>query len=513
MREYYMNKIVECIPNFSEGRDPKVIDKIIAQIQAVPGVFLLDKEMDADHNRSVVTFVGSPDGVLEAAFKAIAQAKDMIDLNKHQGAHPRMGATDVCPFVPVQGVTMEECVELAHKLAKRVGEELQIPVFLYEDAAQREDRKNLAAIRKGEFEMLKEWIGTDPEKTPDYGPNAIHPTAGAIAIGARFFLIAYNVNLNSSEVKIAKRIAKSIRERDGGFPCVKALGLALPEKNMIQVSMNLTDYRKTSMKTVFDEITKQANEQGVEVVESEIIGVIPQNALESTLKETLKIRDFSSQQIIENCFMARQQDPLTSPEAFVQATCSGTPTPGGGSVSALAGSLAAALGRMVYEITKKSKKYSHQAPELEPVERKLHCLQDLLFLDVQEDSKAYESFMEARKLPKTTDEEVAERNKAIEDATMKSILVPMEVMSSSLAILHTLPTLKEKGTPNAISDVGVSCLMAHAALEGAMLNVLINIPSLQDIEVKNNILDRCLKMQAEAKDLKETIMLKIHELL
>ena len=319
--------------------------------------------MDADHNRSVVTFVGSPDGVLEAAFKAIAQAKDMIDLNKHQGAHPRMGATDVCPFVPVQGVTMEECVELAHKLAKRVGEELQIPVFLYEDAAQREDRKNLAAIRKGEFEMLKEWIGTDPEKTPDYGPNAIHPTAGAIAIGARFFLIAYNVNLNSSEVKIAKRIAKSIRERDGGFPCVKALGLALPEKNMIQVSMNLTDYRKTSMKTVFDEITKQANEQGVEVVESEIIGVIPQNALESTLKETLKIRDFSSQQIIENCFMARQQDPLTSPEAFVQATCSGTPTPGGGSVSALAGSLAAALGRMVYEITKKSKKYSHQAPE------------------------------------------------------------------------------------------------------------------------------------------------------
>lgn len=508
-----MKKIVECIPNFSEGRNPKVIEKILAQIQAIPGVFLINSEMDYDHNRTVVTFVGSPEGVLEASFKAIAQAKDMIDLNKHQGAHPRMGATDVCPFVPVQNVTMEECIELAHKLGKRVGDELGIPVFLYESAAQREDRRNLASVRKGEFEKLREWIGTDPDKTPDYGPNEIHPTAGAIAIGARFFLIAYNVNLQSTDVKIAKRIAKTIREKDGGFPCVKALGLSLPEKNMIQVSMNLTDYRKTSMKDVFDEISRLAKEQGVEVVESELIGVVPQDAIQKTVIQTLKLSDFSSKNIIENCITERQNNPMTSPEPFIQATCNGNPTPGGGSVAALAGSLAAALGRMVFEITKKSKKYGFNAEELQQVEKQLACMQDLLFLDMQEDSAAYESFVSARKLPKTTPEEIEERKKAIEDATMKSILVPMETMSASLNVLCSLPELAEKGNPNAISDIGVSCLMAHAALEGALLNVKINLASLQDVEVKKNILAHSLELQQQANVLKEKIMKKVNEVL
>ena len=500
-----MKKLVECVPNFSEGRNPQILDKIIDSIKAVSGVYLLGHEMDSDHNRSVVTFIGEPEAAIEAAFAAISKAKDMIDLNKHKGEHPRMGATDVCPFIPIQNITTEECVELANKLGKRVGEELNIPVFLYEDAATRPERKNLAKIRKGQFEKLRELIGTDPAKKPDYGPKAIHPTAGATAIGARFFLIAYNVNLKTTDIKLAKNIAKSIREKNGGFPGVKALGLSLTDKNMAQVSMNLTDYRKTSMLTVFNEISRQAAQAGVKVVESEVIGVLPSDALEGIAKEALKLTEFKPDQIIEHKLYQSKQDVFKSPEPFVEATASKKSTPGGGSVSALAGSLGAALGQMVFELTKNSKKYKHLAPELEPYNQKINELKQKLFHLVQKDCEAYQGFINAKKMKKETQEEKDKRKKAMLDATIKSTLVPLDIMATSLEVMKLLPIIGEKGNPNAVTDIGVGNYLSYAAIQGAMLNIRINLSMLKDEKLKEEINKESNKILQKALELKQKI--------
>lgn len=499
-----MQKLVECVPNFSEGKRFEVVSRILQQIQAVPGAWLLDHETDPNHNRAVVTFVATPEAAVEAAFQAIAQAMQMIDLNHHKGEHPRMGATDVCPFIPLKNMTMEECVELAKQLGKRVGEQLQIPVYLYEAAATRPERKNLADVRNGEFEKLREWIGTDPNKVPDFGPNHIHPTAGAIAIGARFWLVAYNVNLVTTDIKLAKKIAKSIREKDGGFPCVKALGFELADRQMVQVSMNLTDYRKTSMKTVFDAIQKLANEAGVQVAESEIVGMLPSEPMENVVRETLKLRNFQANQVIEHRLQEIQSDPLRSMEPFLSAVSSPEPTPGGGSVAALAGSLAAALGQMVFGLTEKNKKYQSVIAELRPAADKLQNLQRHLSQLVIEDSQAYDSFIAARKMKKETPEEQAERKKAMEDATVKSILVPLDTMRTSVEVLEALAPLADKGNPNAISDIGVGCLLAYTALEGAWLNVQVNLKSLADVQVHKEIQgqseqlhERAIKLHAE----------------
>jgi len=295
-----MNQIIECVPNFSEGRRAEIVESIIAEIKAVPAVKLLDYEMDANHNRAVVTFIGEPRAVFQAAFDAISKASELIDMEKHEGGHPRIGATDVVPFIPIRNVSTEECVKLANDLGKKVGEELQIPVYLYEDAAKTETRRNLANIRRGQYEGLKEAILTDPERMPDYGPAKMHPKAGAVVIGARMPLIAYNVNLNCSDIELAKKIAKTIRFKDGGFKNVKAIGLELADRGIVQVSMNLTNYIETPVQVVFDKINELASEAGVEVLESEIIGLIPKDALLDAARHYLKVTDYNPGQVLEN---------------------------------------------------------------------------------------------------------------------------------------------------------------------------------------------------------------------
>ncbi|MFH1422130.1 MAG: glutamate formimidoyltransferase [Planctomycetota bacterium] len=303
-------KYIECVPNISEGRRPEIVKEIAAQVDKVKEAYLLDISSDSDHNRSVITFAGIPEAVSEAAFQLTKRASRLIDLNKHEGKHPRMGATDVVPFIPLSGAQMEDCIKIAVDTGKRIGFELGIPVFLYEYAATRKERKNLADVRHGEFEGLREEIGKNPDKTPDFGPNKIHPTAGATVIGAREFLIAYNVNLNSPDISIARTIAKKIRTKDGGLPAVKALGLFLPEKGITQVSMNLVNFKTTSIEKVYQEIEKEAEKHNVEIIESELIGLMPQSAYYDGLEKRTKIDDFSLNQIVENRLQKSIKDKI-----------------------------------------------------------------------------------------------------------------------------------------------------------------------------------------------------------
>ena len=293
-------KLVECVPNFSEGRRPEVLDAIVGEMTAVEGVRLLDKEMDADHNRAVVTIVGEPEAVLEGAFRGMSKAAELIDLTGHEGEHPRMGATDVVPFVPVKGVTMDECVELARRLGERVGRELSIPVYLYESACTRPDRQNLAKVRKGQFEGLCEEIGTNPAKEPDFGPNHIHPTAGATAIGARPFLVAYNINLGTADVSIAKTIAKAIRHSGGGLRHVKAMGFEIKDRGIVQVSINMVNFKGTPLFRAFDMVRNEAERYGVPVIGSEIVGLVPADALIDCAEYYLRLEDFKRDQVLEN---------------------------------------------------------------------------------------------------------------------------------------------------------------------------------------------------------------------
>jgi len=293
-------ELVWCVPNFSEGRDQGVIDQIAAEVKAVEDVKFLGADPDPDHNRVVVSFVGTRAGVAEAAFRAVAKAAELIDLNHHRGEHPRMGAADVVPFVPVQGVTMDDCVHVAHDVGERIGKELGIPVFLYEKAASRPDRENLANVRKGQFEGLRDVIGKDPDREPDYGPNAIHPTAGAVAVGARMPLIAYNVNLGTTDVAIAKDIAKAVRHLSGGFRFVKAMGFEIKDRGIVQVSMNLVNYKASPIHRVQEAIRREAARYGVPVVGAEVVGLVPQEALVEAAKWYLQLEDFRSEQVLEN---------------------------------------------------------------------------------------------------------------------------------------------------------------------------------------------------------------------
>src|SRR5579863_7085646 len=299
-----MDTIVECVPNFSEGRDAKKVDAIIQALTDGPDVYVLDREMDADHNRCVITLVGSRDQIGEAALRGIGKALELIDLNKHQGAHPRLGATDVVPFIPISGVNLEDCVRIAEFVATETWRRFKIPTYLYEEAARKPERKNLENIRRGQFEGVREEVKTNPERLPDFGPPfaqaQLHPTAGATVVGARKFLIAYNINLNTPDVAVAKAIAKKIRASSGGFPCVKAMGVELKARNIAQVSMNLTDFETTSIGTVFDAVSREAAAQGAAVVGSEIVGLIPRQALEDAAVHYLKIENYHSDLIVEN---------------------------------------------------------------------------------------------------------------------------------------------------------------------------------------------------------------------
>jgi len=524
-----MRKLVECVPNFSEGRRPEVIDAITNEIRDLSGVFLLGKEMDADHNRAVITIVGEPEAVKEAMFRMMKKASELIDLTIHTGEHPRMGATDVVPFIPVENISMEECVQLAQELGQRVGNELQIPVYLYEKATTRPERKNLANVRRGQFEGLREEIGINPDRVPDYGPHRIHPTAGATAIGARFFLIAYNVNLHSQDLALAKRITKKIRESSGGFPCVKALGFELKEKNIVQVSMNMTNYTVTSLATVYAAIQEEAEKAGVSVLESELIGFVPCEALTDVAIEFLKLRNFENNQILENRVAQVVEEPTPAPsqegniptpapsqegkephlfpnEDFPEAFASGNPTPGGGSASALAGTLAGALARMVCNLTIGKKKYQDVAAEVSAVQEQARQLQNRLGALIEEDSQAYSTVLSAFRLPKKTDEEKATRKTAIQDALKIAAGTPLETMKNALEVLKLTKILAEKANPNAITDLGCAIHLANAAIAGAELNVRINLGSITDHEFTKRVEAEIAQIRKAAKEFSQQVL-------
>jgi len=475
-----MAKIVECVPNFSEGRRPEIIEAIVNEIKSVPGVLLLDKEMDADHNRAVITFVGGPDEAKLAAFKAISKATELIDMNKHKGEHPRMGATDVVPFIPISGVTTQDCVVLAEQLAKEVAEKLQIPIYLYEVAAKRPDRVNLAAVRKGEYEGLKEEIETNPDRKPDFGPSRMHPTAGATAIGTRMPLIAFNVYLGTPYVGIAKKIAKAIRFSGGGLRFCKALGFEIKERGLAQISMNLVNYRKTPIFRVFEMIKAEAERYGVPIISSEIVGLTPQDALLDVADYYLKLENFKKEQVLESKLMTFAGGEKEGLEQFIEEVASSSPAPGGGSVSAAAGALASALSSMVCRLTIGKKRFKDVEDELKQVLEKVETIKKHMQEFIVKDAESFDKVMDAFKLPKYTDEEKEKRKSAVEEATKGAIEVPLQVMEKALEALGIIKVVAEKGNPNMISDAGVSSLMARTAAEGAYLNVRINLNSIED---------------------------------
>lgn len=470
-----MRRIVECVPNFSEGRRPEVIEQIVGAIKSVSGISVLDQEMDADHNRAVITFVGDPEAVLQAAFRATKVASELIDLNKHQGEHPRIGATDVIPFVPISGVTQAECIELAKRLGKRLADELSIPVYLYELAATRPDRQDLANIRKGGFEGLREAIKTDPDRAPDFGRPEIHPTAGATVVGVRAPLIAYNINLGTTDAKIAERIAKTIRFRDGGFRFVKALGFEVKEKNCVQVSINMTDYTKTPLYRVFETVKREAQRWGVPVLESEIVGLVPQASLIACARYYLQLNSFKMEQILENRLLPSQGLP-----DFLAELASSAPVPGGGSAAALNGAIGTALFTMVANLTIGKKGYEEFEEEMKATKDKLILRQERFLSLIEDDAASFKQVMVAYKLPKITELERQEREKAISDALKIAAEVPFNTMKLALETLKLCRPVVEFGNKSSISDAGVGTLNLEAAFQGARLNVLINLGGIKD---------------------------------
>ncbi|MEO0215483.1 MAG: glutamate formimidoyltransferase [candidate division WOR-3 bacterium] len=468
-----MIQIVECVPNFSEGRDRSKIDEIVKEI-ASTGVQVLDVEMNPDHNRAVVTFIGEPEMVLEAAFRGTKKATELIDLTKHKGEHPRIGATDVIPFVPISNISTEECVALAKRLGERVARELKIPVYLYEAAATRPERENLANIRKGEFEALQREIETNPDRFPDFGEPKIHPTAGATVIGARFPLIAYNINLNTTDVNIAKNIARAIRFKDGGFRYAKALGFELKEQNLAQVSINMTNYLQTPLYRVFEVVKSEANRYGVTVKESEIVGLVPEKALIDVALYYLQLNNFNENQILEHHLRGSVQKSTLFD--FLRALSEPTPTPGGGSVAALLGALGAGLLAMVAGITLKKT----NDPELKDITGNLRIETTEFYKLIEKDKEAFDGVMKAYKLPKATDYEIRKREESIQESLKNAALVPLAVAKKIIALYPSVRILLDKGLKNAFSDIGVAIHTIHSGFLGARLNVLVNLPSITD---------------------------------
>jgi glutamate formiminotransferase/formiminotetrahydrofolate cyclodeaminase len=476
-----MSKLVECVPNFSEGRRPEVVKAIVAAIEAERGVKVIDYEMDADHNRAVVTFVCHPNLAVEAAFRGYCKAAELIDMSTHTGGHPRMGACDVCPFIPLGEMTEEEAVELAHKLGKRVGEKLQIPVYLYEKAATTSTRRNLANVRQGQYEGIRDTIETDPARKPDYGPAKMNIKAGATAIGVRFFLVAFNVYLDSTKLEIAQKIADAVRSIRGGYRFVKAMGVEIKERNQVQISMNLVKYTQTPIFRVFETIKSEAARYGVNVLSSEIVGMVPNDALVDVADFYLRFENFSKGQILEEKLAAltgaSQPGGGTS---FYDEVASVSPAPGGGSVAASAGALSAALAAMVSRLTITKKKYAHVKDEMTQVRDRADQLRADLTRLIDTDKEAFSAVMEAFKLPKGSDEQIALRDKTVQETTLRAASVPLEVMKKSLEVLHLALTVARKGNENSITDAGVAGLMGFASVAGARYNVRINLTSLTD---------------------------------
>jgi len=539
-------KLVECVPNFSEGRNREKISAITKEIESTPQVNLLDVDPGESTNRTVVTFIGSPEGVKEAAFKAIKKAAEVLDMSKHKGAHSRIGATDVCPFVPVSGVTMEDCIQLAHELGERVAKELGIPVYLYEEAAQKPERENLANIRTGEYEGLPEKL-KDPEWAPDYGKPVFNPKAGATVIGAREFLIAYNINLNTRDRRLAHEIALNLRERGrakrdkdgnivrdaegkaikipGKFKAVKAVGWYIEDYEIAQISINFINYKITPPHVVFDETIKEAEKIGLRVTGSELVGLIPKEALlmagrhyltkqgkspgvprEDLIKiavSSLGLDDVApfdpQKKIIEYQFKEVESSLLDyNLREFTNELSVDSPAPGGGSTAALCGALSASLSSMVSNLTVGKKEYKNVQKDVKEIAVKAQSLKDEFLRAVDLDTIAFNKLMEAYRLPKKTEEQKQERDQAVEKALKEATLVPFGVLEKSIDALNLAREIALKGNKNSLSDAGVAGLTAQAAAEGGYYNIKINLPNLQDNEFKSKIKKQAASLKKKA---------------
>lgn len=542
--------LIECVPNFSEGRDPAVIAQITREIEGVDGVLLLDVDPGRATHRTVVTFVGPPEPVLEAAFRAVKKASELIDMRQHKGEHPRFGATDVCPLVPVANISMEETVALAHRLAQRLGDELGITVYCYEHAAKRPERRNLAAVREGEYEGLKQRL-EQPEHQPDFGPATFNPKTGATAVGARDFLVAYNVNLNTTSTRRANAIAFDIREKGrekkdekglvvkdaagnpvwvpGSLKCVKGIGWYIQEYGIAQVSVNLTDIGVTPVHVAFDECSRAAEARGVRVTGSELVGLIPLRAMldagryflekqqrstgvsdDELIKIAVKSLGLSDlypfkpeEKIIEYAIRARSAKPekrlvdLTL-RGFVDETASESPAPGGGSIAAALGALGAALATMVANLSSHKRGWDARWKEFSDWAEKGKAYHVELLRLVDEDTRAFNRVMDAFGLPKGSAEEKAERKRAIQAATRYAAEVPLLVMKSALASMDVIRAMAEIGNPSSVSDAGVGALCARSAVMGAHLNVKINCAGLEDKAFVAEIQATAAELEARA---------------
>ncbi|MCL4314397.1 MAG: glutamate formimidoyltransferase [Candidatus Thermoplasmatota archaeon] len=479
--------LIECVPNFSEGRNREIIDKIVGAISSVDGIYILDRESDENHNRSVVTFAGDSSAVLEAAFRGIKEASSNIDMFRHKGEHPRFGATDVVPFVPIDG-TMDECIDMARKLGRRVADELGIPVYLYGRASQVEWRSNLENIRNQnfQFEQLREKIGEEKWR-PDFGRAEIG-SAGATIIGARDFLIAYNVNLRTQDREIARKIAGRIREKAGGLKNVKALGFYLEDKKLAQVSMNLTDYRSSPIYRAYETVKMEASRYGIATAESEIVGLIPMKAVLDSLSFYLQLEGIDGDQILE--FRLSKMLRGRTIDGFISDLASSSPTPGGGSASALVGAIAAALSSMVAALTSDKKKYEAFKQEMiELMEKSAVHIRRMKEL-IAEDEKAFNRISATWKMPKGTEEEKKTREAALQEALVQAVSVPMTIAEEAASVIEMDAALAEHGNINAISDVLCSAEFALAAVRGASSNVRINAKMMTDKESRNAIIER-----------------------
>jgi len=494
--------IVECIANFSEARRAEVVEVIMAAITSVPGVNLLDRHSDLDHNRTVLTFVGPPVEIEEAAYQAIARAAELINLEEHSGEHPRIGASDVVPFVPISNISMQECVDIARRLGRRVGEGLRIPVYLYEVAATRPERRNLEYIRRGQYETLKHEIATTPERFPDFGPPAIGPE-GATVIGARQPLIAFNVYLTSDDVDIAKSIARAVRHSPGGLRSVNALGLLV--EGRAQVSMNLTNFHKTPVARVVELIRREAGRFGVDIHHTELVGLIPQEALVNAAQWHLQLDQFEPDQVLESRLMATMQQTPEKKQGtggfefdFLDALADGRPTPGGGSAAAYSGAAGAALVAMVVRLTIGKKKYASVEEQMRVFLDKAETLRSDLTAAVARDSEAFEAVMKAFRLPKDTNEQKETRSQAIQNATLNAARVPIEVAAQAVQVLELAAKVVAVGNLNAISDGATGGALARAALSGAGYNVRINVASLKDQAAANALLVELRELEGQA---------------
>lgn len=559
-----MKKLVECVPNFSEGRDKVKIDDIVKQMSNVQGITVLDVDPGPDTNRTVVTIVGSPESVSEAAFLGIKRASEILDMSQHSGTHPRMGATDVCPFIPVSAVTIEECISLSKQVGKRVGDELGIPIYLYEKSAQKPDREKLPTIRKGEYEGFAEKL-KDENWKPDFGPAELHIKAGATVMGCREFLIAYNINLNTKDHRLATDIAFELREagrskrtpnpnsknlldgeivrnEDGSpvkipgmFKDVKGIGWYVDMFNRAQISINFNNYKVSTIHDVFDAACQLAEERGIRVTGSELVGLIPLEAMLMAGKHYLKKQNRSlgvpTADIVECAVQSLGLNDVTSfhPEekiidyavesdqrslmaltgtGFVEELSANSPAPGGGSVSALAGALGAALSSMVAALTHEKKEMLDSKPEMDRIGVEAQALKDRLTFLVDEDTTAFNKVMEANRLSATTDDEKSVKDLAVDVANKYAIEIPMETAEKCFRVIELSNILVEKGNPNSVSDAGVAAEVALAGVSGACMNVLINLPGVEDDDYCGDMRNRVEKIMEKAESLQKIVFEK-----